>query len=333
MIDWNVSLSRAGTFYSFIFNFVFFYALVSFSCFYSFLTFVYRKSITISGEFSATRHLLRHPTPEPLRCQVWPLPLTNTYLQLVPLPPYFEFSNLANSIYRTILTSEAYENIVSDFLGIVQNQHSSMQNFSATRGPQSRAIEIQKWGFLLHLLRSVAYVDFKTQVCITRGEEGRRGPDRREGEGRKEGGREGVEGDVWLSSDDFLMPNIHSLTCMLGPPANSEHLREVLWLRASDSLSSRATQLRLLEGQRSLCSPTRYHGNDEDQVQAFSAGMWAFLSSSHIHMGWDGEGRFSISWKSSYGIYLSLFLPLFFGMLLLLCIGWFIFRSLRELLV
>ena len=60
-----------------------------------------------------------------------------------------------------------------------------MQNFSATRGPQSRAIEIQKWGFLLHLLRSVAYVDFKTQVCIIRGEEGRKGGgwERRGGEG------------------------------------------------------------------------------------------------------------------------------------------------------
>eukprot|EP00026_Physarum_polycephalum_P002121 Phypoly_transcript_02125.p1 GENE.Phypoly_transcript_02125~~Phypoly_transcript_02125.p1 ORF type:complete len:959 (+),score=172.37 Phypoly_transcript_02125:23-2878(+) len=63
-----------------------------------------------------------------------------------------------------VLTSESYEKIISEFLAIVQKHHTSaMQNFSASKGPQARAIEIQKWGFLLYLLRCVAYVDLKTQ--------------------------------------------------------------------------------------------------------------------------------------------------------------------------
>jgi hypothetical protein len=70
-----------------------------------------------------------------------------------------------------VLTSESYERVISDFLGVVQKHHaSSLQNFSTSKGPQSRAIEIQKWGFLLHLLRCVAYVDIKTQVLRVRGE-------------------------------------------------------------------------------------------------------------------------------------------------------------------
>lgn len=68
-------------------------------------------------------------------------------------------------VIRSILSPEAYSHVVNDFFNIIQNtQPHAMQSYSHTKTAKSQAIEVQKWGYLLSLLRNITFIDMKTQV-------------------------------------------------------------------------------------------------------------------------------------------------------------------------